>query len=333
MLQDSSRGKDEIGVIQDLNLLLQLLAIDSAAASSLLRQHTDNFPLCVPIAFVNRMRKGDLNDPLLLQVLPQAIEENVQVQQDGLYSADPLAESQFSPVPGVLHKYHGRALLLLTANCPINCRFCFRRHHRPQVASWAKALEYIGNERSISEVILSGGEPLLYSHQDLSWLLKQLATMPHVRRVRIHTRAPIVMPEVINEKVLNIFHEFQELYLLPIVWVIHCNHPQEIDSNVIRALNALRAAGKFTLLNQTVLLKGINDDAVVLAELSEKLFTAGVIPYYLHMLDKVKGAAHFSVDEEKARQLLSELRRLLPGYLVPKLVREQAGENAKTLLL
>ncbi|MCC6596606.1 MAG: EF-P beta-lysylation protein EpmB, partial [Rhodanobacteraceae bacterium] len=231
---------------------------------------------------------------------------------------------------GVLHKYQGRALLIATGSCAINCRYCFRRHfpYAEETAAahhWEAALAYLREDASIGEVILSGGDPLSLATAKLAELGEALARIPHVRRLRIHSRLPVVLPERID-------HEFVHwLAHLPLqrVLVVHANHPNEIDAGVEHACAALREAG-VSLLNQSVLLRGINDSVAALAALSERLFAAGVLPYYLHLLDRVQGTAHFEVDEIRALALADGLRRTLPGYLVPRLVREVAGAPCKT---
>jgi L-lysine 2,3-aminomutase len=302
---------------------------------------SDSFPFKAPRVFMQRVRVRDLSDPLWRQVVPQPQLEEGEYENQGDnigrdvrdsangYSIDPLHEQdgRFSPLPGVLHKYYGRVLLLLTSDCPINCRFCFRRYVRVAVRNedWPRVFEYLQGDQSITEVILSGGEPLLWSDVALQELLQQLAVaMPQLQRIRIHTRMPIVMPERITAELVKVLHDAAAL--LPLVVVIHCNHIQEIDDEVVRVLAQLRCHGGITLLNQSVLLKGVNDSVAALVELSEKLFRVGVLPYYLHMLDKVKGAAHFAVDEDVAHALLAAMRRQLPGYLVPHLVRDVGGD-------
>lgn len=283
------------------------------------------FSLRVPRGFVARMQKGNINDPLLRQVLPAGTELDTKTE----YSTDPLGETAANLMPGLLHKYQGRVLLITTGACGVNCRYCFRRHfayaeNNPGTSGWEKALDYIAADNSIKEVILSGGDPLITSDQRLANLIEKLAAIPHLTTLRIHSRMPVVLPERITAEFI---HHFTATRLKPVL-VIHCNHAQEIDYSVTQAMRALRTAG-VTLLNQSVLLKGVNDSAAALMNLSEKLFTIGVLPYYLHMLDKVTGAAHFEVPIETAKQLLQEITAQLPGYLVPKLVWEKAGAKSK----
>lgn len=284
------------------------------------------FPLRVSHAYASRIEKGNPQDPLLLQVLPLQRE----LQSSPGFTTDPLDERNFNPVPGLIHKYHGRILLIAAPHCAINCRYCFRRHfdyshNTPSRQEWQVALDYIAQRKEVDEVILSGGDPLVLGDKQLAWLLDALAKLPQIERVRIHTRLPIVLPDRITPKILEIFSRQQT----DIVFVIHCNHRQEIDTRVTRALADLRSAG-VTLLNQTVLLKSINDNANILISLSKELFRCGVLPYYLHLLDRVSGTSHFNVSEHHARQLRDELLAQLPGYLVPKLVKEEPGASSKS---
>lgn len=283
------------------------------------------FPLRVPRGFVARMEKGNPKDPLLLQILP--------IRQEAAhhpnFHQDPLGEKQVNPIPGLLHKYHGRVLLILSGGCAIHCRYCFRRHfpYADNVSGtqqWQPALNYIARNTAIEEVIFSGGDPLIVKDKQLAELVAQLETIPHLKTLRIHTRLPVVIPERINDTFLDWITNTR---LKPIV-VIHTNHANEIDHTVVHALNKLNAAG-ITLLNQTVLLKDVNDNVDALINLNQKLFYANVTPYYLHMLDPVEGAAHFDVNEQQAVQLIGQMAERLPGYLVPKLVREIAGAPSK----
>jgi len=283
------------------------------------------FPLRVPRGFVERMEKGDPNDPLLLQVLPIAKE----LQSHPDFVTDPLGEKAVNPIPGLLHKYHGRVLLTLTSACAINCRYCFRRHfpyqdNKPGRKNLEKALEYIAADESITEVILSGGDPLVADDAYLADLVAALEKISHVKRLRIHTRLPIVLPERITESLLSLLSKTR----LQAVLVTHCNHPNEIDPAVEHAMGLLKHHG-ISLFNQAVLLRGVNASVDVLSRLSERLFDIGVIPYYLHVLDKVDGAAHFDVDEVRAKELIKGVMGRLPGYMVPCLVREVAGAESK----
>ena len=305
--------------------LLTFLGLPISMANHLAEKQ---FKTRVPRGFAARMRAGDPNDPLLLQVL--AVSEELRVQ-DG-FSSDPLAETSTNPLPGLIHKYQSRVLLTVTGACAVNCRYCFRRHfpyqnNNPGRTGWQAALDYIAQDHCIHEVILSGGDPLLATDNILRPLLEDLAAIPHLHTVRFHSRIPIVLPERINNNFLNFITENR----LQKVMVLHSNHPQEFDSNVFYACKELQRAGCH-LLNQSVLLAGVNDNASILAALSERLFACGVLPYYLHVLDKVQGAAHFDIPLEKTVSIFHELQELLPGYLVPRLVREEPGKKSKTLL-
>lgn len=312
-------------LVTDPAELLELLQLDPAQLPAAVRAG-DAFSLRVPRPFLRRIRRGDPQDPLLLQVLPGAQEL---VASPG-FSADPLEEQAANPVPGVVHKYRGRLLLIAAGQCAINCRYCFRRQfpyadNHLSRAQWQTALDYIRGRRELREVILSGGDPLVLNDRQLRWLSGELAGIDHLDKLRVHTRLPIVAPSRITDELLDWFAGSR---LKPVL-VLHCNHPNEIDAAVRKSLARLREAG-VTLLNQAVLLRGVNDSEEVLCDLSETLFAAGVLPYYLHQLDRVQGAAHFEVDDARATQLIGALRHSLPGYLVPKLVREIPGELSKS---
>lgn len=286
------------------------------------------FPLRAPPGFVARMQRGDANDPLLRQVLPLEDEE---LPTPG-FVPDPVGDLAAMPLPGVLHKYHGRVLLIMTGGCAINCRYCFRRHF-PYAESqlsqrqWREALDYLASSNDVSEVILSGGDPLLLPDEKLAARLQDLAALPGLKRLRIHSRLPVVLPERMTPALTGMLRDSR----LQAVLVLHANHPRELDTSVAAALGGLREAG-LTLLNQAVLLRGINDNAATQRALSERLFEIGVLPYYLHTLDPVAGAAHFETSERIALDLIALLRTQLPGYLVPRLVREDPGAPGKTLL-
>ena len=283
------------------------------------------FPLKVPRGFVARMRHGDPHDPLLLQVLPQLVE----LDHTQGFGDDAVGDLDAVAAHGVLHKYEGRALLIAAGSCAVNCRYCFRRHfpYAEELAAahaWREAIDCLAKDTSIGEVILSGGDPLVLSTQKLTDFTNALCGLPHVIRLRIHSRLPVVLPERID----GTFCGWLSALSLQRVVVLHANHPNELDASVGAACARLREAGA-TLLNQSVLLRGVNDQAGTLLELSERLFALGVLPYYLHQLDRVRGAAHFEVPDARARELVGTLRARLPGYLVPRLVREVPGENAK----
>ena len=286
------------------------------------------FKTKIPPHFLANIDPNNPHDPLLKQVLPLSAETKTVTG----YSHDPLAEAAANPIPGLLHKYHGRVLLIASTTCAIHCRYCFRRsfpyeQNNPGRKDWQKALNYIRQDTSIQEVILSGGDPLTLTDTSLQFLITQLNDIPHLTTLRFHTRIPNVMPERITPDLLKILDQIR----LKRVMVIHANHPNEIDSTVKATLAKLKNTG-FVLLNQAVLLKDVNDNADTLIQLSKTLFDANVLPYYLHMLDKVNGTAHFEVDLKTAKKLMKEIRAKLPGYLVPQLVQEEPGEPNKTLV-
>lgn len=309
--------------------LLHILQLETSllpAAQAAARQ----FPLRVPRGFVARMRPGDPADPLLRQVLPLA--EELQVHAG--FVTDPVGDlpSRAAPgqAPGVLHKYHGRALLIATGACGVHCRYCFRRHfpYGDELASsqhWQAALDLVRADETIQELILSGGDPLSLNDRRLYELSRQLPGIAHLKRLRIHSRQPVVLPQRVDAGLLAWLDSIH----LQKVMVLHINHAHELDDEVIAACKALHQHG-VTLLNQSVLLRGVNDSVHALAELSESLMAAGILPYYLHLLDRVQGAAHFEVSEQDATCLLRELITRLPGFLVPRLVREVPGHASKT---
>ncbi len=307
-------------LVTELGLDPELAAAATAAANS--------FELRVPRSYLARIRRGDPHDPLLRQVLPLGAE----MADTAAYTADPLGERAALRAPGLLQKYHGRALLITTSACAVHCRYCFRREfpyaqQRSDSSRWSEALDAIARDPSIEEVILSGGDPLSLSDSRLGGLTDALQRIPHVRRLRVHTRQPVVLPSRVDAGLIQWLTRLR----LPVVFVLHINHPNEIDAEVRAACAQLRDCG-VTLLNQTVLLQGVNDDSAVLAELSRRLFETGVLPYYLHVLDRVRGAAHFDVAEERARLIAGQLAARLPGYLVPRLTREIYGAPAKVTL-
>jgi len=311
--------------VRDLPELIRLLELPASLGCE---PASVDFPLLVPRAFIARMRKADPRDPLLLQILPVAEERRETVG----FTSDPLAEQTALAAPGLVKKYAGRALVLATGACAVNCRYCFRREF-PYGESGATragveaAVAAIAADDTIHEAILSGGDPLLLDDDRLARLVASLEAIPHVRRLRIHSRLPIVLPSRVTVKLAATLSGTR----LATVVVVHANHPAEIDGAVVEAMARL-AAARAILLNQSVLLAGVNDSAAVLAALSERLVESGVIPYYLHLLDRVRGTAHFEVSEPEARRLHRELAGMLPGYAVPRLVREVPGEPAKTWL-
>lgn len=289
------------------------------------RQACKDFPLRVPRPYASRIQPGNIHDPLLQQVLPIGAE----LQVVPGYSHDPLEEADSNPIPGLIHKYKSRVLLITSPSCAIHCRYCFRRHfpyedNKPGRNQWQQALDYIAADSAINEVIYSGGDPLSSNDKQLAWLTEQVADIAHITRLRIHTRLPIMIPQRVTEECLRWLSETR----LQTVMVLHINHAQEIDDEVAATLAKLQQH-KVTLLNQAVLLKGINDDVRTQVALGEKLFANGVLPYYLHLLDKVEGAAHFDIDRDQALKLHKAMQAELPGFLVPKLVQEIAGAPSK----
>jgi L-lysine 2,3-aminomutase len=312
--------------------LVEALGLDPALVAPA-RAAAAKFGLRVPRGYVARMRQGDPNDPLLRQVLPLAEED---APAPG-YGPDPLGEQSARRAPGLLQKYRGRALLITTSACAIHCRYCFRREfpyseqagpHEGKSTRFREALDEIARDASIEEIILSGGDPLSLGDSRLQSLTDELAKIPHIRRLRLHTRQPIVLPSRVDAGLIA----WLQRVPWPVVFVLHANHANEIDESVRGACARLRETGA-TLLNQAVLLKGVNDNADALAALSCALFEAGVLPYYLHVLDRVTGAAHFDLPEARAQELAGELAARMPGYLVPRLVREVEGAPAKLGLL
>jgi len=314
--------------ISDPAELLVMLGLDPAwlpAAQAAVRL----FPLRVPRGFVARMGRGDPHDPLLRQVLPLAEE----CLANSGFTADPVGDLAAMAAPGVLRKYQGRALLTATGACAVHCRYCFRRHFPYSESSagtdhWQAALAYLANDPTIKEAILSGGDPLTLSDRRLAEFIGAAADISHLERLRVHTRLPIVLPERVTPELVQVLTSTR----LTTVVVIHANHGNELDESVAAGFARMRKAG-ITLLNQSVLLRRVNDSVDALATLSESLVAAGVLPYYLHLLDRVQGAAHFEVPEADARLLVTQLAARLPGYLVPRLVREIVGEPAKHVVV
>ncbi|MEA3250871.1 MAG: EF-P beta-lysylation protein EpmB [Pseudomonadota bacterium] len=314
-------------VIRDPRELLARLELDAGWLPGARAGHA-LFEVRVPEAYLARMRPGDPHDPLLRQVLPLDAERDAVAG----FVSDPLEEAAHTPRRGLIHKYARRVLLIGSPSCAINCRYCFRRHfpygeHSPSREQWQETLGYLRDDPTINEAILSGGDPLVSSDKRLAWLCERLAEIPHLTRLRIHTRLPVVIPERVDDSLLG----WLAATRLQTVMVLHINHPREIDAALGAACARLKAAG-VTLLNQSVLLRGVNDDAATLTELSEALFAVGVLPYYLHVLDPVAGAAHFDVPDGEARELHAALRERVAGFLLPRLVREVPGETSKTPL-
>jgi len=311
----------------DVGALCRHLQLDPNALPLPIHHHA--FPLRVPRGFADCMEKGNPADPLLRQVLPLQDE----LQSHPGYSADPVGDLAAVAETGVIHKYRGRVLLIATGACAVHCRYCFRRNFpygelQLSTRKLGQALGYIANRSDISEVILSGGDPLLLNDDKIAHLLTELATIDHVRRIRIHSRIPVVLPARVTPGLIASFENSPK----PVVLVLHANHGNELSHQVGEACQALKQA-KVTLLNQSVLLNAVNDDSATLIELSEKLFNIGVLPYYLHLLDRATGVAHFEVSEQQGKRLLHSLQQQLPGYLVPKLVRENAGAAHKISII
>ena len=310
--------------VRDPRELLDLLGLDRLAPR-LSDEAMVQFPLRVPRGFVARMRRGDPRDPLLRQVLP--LDDEMRPMPG--FGLDAVGDGAAKTAPGVIQKYRGRALLVATGSCAIHCRYCFRRHfpYAEETAArdgWREAVDRIRRDASIEEVLLSGGDPLSLSNGKLAELTGALADIPHLRRLRIHSRLPIVVPERVDDGLMG----WLTALPWPVTLVVHANHANEFDGTVDAALGRLRAAGVH-LLNQAVLLRGVNDSVDALAALSERGFRAGVLPYYLHQLDRVAGVAHFEVDDAHARALHAGLAARLSGYLVPRLVREIPGDTGK----
>ena len=310
--------------MRDPRELLDLLGLDRLAPR-LSDEAMVQFPLRVPRGFVARMRRGDPSDPLLRQVLP--LDDEMRPMPG--FGLDAVGDGAAKTAPGVIQKYRGRALLVATGSCAIHCRYCFRRHfpYAEETAArdgWREAVDLIRQDASIEEVLLSGGDPLSLSNGKLAELTGALADIPHLRRLRIHSRLPIVVPERVDDGLMG----WLSTLPWPVTLVVHANHANEFDGTVDAALGRLRAAGVH-LLNQAVLLRGVNDSVDALAALSERGFRAGVLPYYLHQLDRVAGVAHFEVDDARARALHAGLAVRLSGYLVPRLVREIPGDTGK----
>lgn len=324
LCDEKSWQKDLQRVITDPKKLLEQLNINPQDYL----EHFDArklFPVRVPLPFLNRMEKGNFNDPLLKQVMPLSSEFTLTDN----YSTDPLDEHN-TVATGLLHKYKNRVLMIVKSGCAVNCRYCFRRHfpykeNSPNKLKWQEALDYIVKHDEVSEVIFSGGDPLMASDDHLEWLVKEVEKIEHVKRLRIHTRLPVVIPNRITNHLVGILKETR----LKSTVVLHINHPNEIDDTFVLAIQPLIEA-RIPLFNQSVLLKGINDDAPTLVTLSENLFDNGIQPYYLHLFDAVQGAAHFDIPEKIAVNIAHEMMASLPGYLMPKLVREISNEANKT---
>jgi len=312
--------REPAGLLDILQLPDSLLPAAEAASR--------DFPLRVPHSYVQRIAPGNPHDPLLRQILPLAEELS---DTEG-FSTDPVGDQQAMAIPGLIHKYHGRVLLTLTGACAVHCRYCFRRHFpyteaNPAEDNWQAAVEYLHGHQEVSEVILSGGDPLSLSDKRLASLVSRLESVPHLQRLRWHSRVPVVLPSRLTPELLYIWQSSR----LQQVLVLHFNHPNEINNEIKQSLSMAKASG-ISLLNQAVILRGVNDNATCLATLSQRLFSVGILPYYLHLLDRVRGARHFEVDELTLGPIYQGLLSQLPGYLVPKLVRDNAGANSKQLV-
>lgn len=285
-----------------------------------------DFRLRVPRSFVRKMQRGNANDPLLNQVLP------VQAENASSGVTDPVGDLHAMTTPGLLHKYQGRVLLVTTGACAINCRYCFRRHFpyasaNPRKNEWKHALNYLRAHENINEVILSGGDPLVLENPKLDHLLSELEHIPHIEWLRIHTRLPVVLPSRIDNELIDILKKRRFIKTI----VVHTNHANELMHEEFDALQRLASSGS-TLLNQSVLLKGVNDTPASLVNLSRRLYQSGVLPYYLHLLDPVRGAMHFEVPQQRAIEIMNVVKASLPGFLVPRLVREIPGDSSKTAI-
>lgn len=313
--------------LEQLYAYLELTPQDFPALffnKNLSEKAAEHFKIKVPLAYAQRITKKNPQDPLLLQVLAQPAE---QLETPG-YTKDALSESAFNPLPGLLHKYHGRVLIMLHGTCAIHCRYCFRRNfpydqNRPGKLGLEKILNYLNQDASIQEIILSGGDPLINSDSYLENLIREFNQIPHLKTLRFHTRIPVVLPDRITDNFVKILNQFKG----QLVMVLHSNSAQEIDQAVKTALKKLRPS--MTLLNQAVLLKNINHTKDQQINLHKTLFESGVLPYYLHVLDKVEGTAHFDMTEQEALKLIQEIQAELPGYLVPKLAREIPYQKSK----
>lgn len=313
--------KELADAVSDVASLYQLLELPLPE-----QVHTPNkFPLRVPHAFINKMKKGDPNDPLLRQILPD-IAESLPVAG---YTADPLDENTHNPMKGLLHKYQSRALITVTGACAVHCRYCFRQHfdygaNLPNSQDIRQICHYIANDKNINEVLLSGGDPLNINNRRFNEWIGALSAIDNIKTIRIHTRMPVILPNRIDDELIEILANCPK----NIVMVLHINHPNEIDDALAQKCQILKNHG-VVLLNQSVLLKGVNDNVETLCQLSHALFDIGVLPYYLHVLDKVAGSAHFDLPIDRAIQIYWQLLEKLSGYLVPKLVQEMAGKPYK----
>jgi len=308
----------------DWKKLISFLELDPATAASVVLPHS-HFPLNLPHRLAEKIEKGTWQDPLLLQFLPTQEES----KKDPLFVSDPVGDICAQVAPKLLHKYSGRALLLVTSACAMHCRYCFRRHfdYEIQEKGFERELTAITQDPSIEEVLLSGGDPLSLSDEQLGSLLEKLDQIPHVKRIRFHTRFPMGIPERIDAHFLKLLASCKK----QIFFIIHCNHTREFDAEIFSRLREIQKLG-IPVMTQTVLLRGINDDVETLKVLFTLLIDHGILPYYLHQLDRVEGATHFEVPEKEGKQLMKKLEALLPGYALPKYVKEIPHEHSKTLI-
>lgn len=303
-----------------LTALADFLELSEANRAQLLNR--PRFPLLLPLRLAQKIAKNTLDDPILLQFVPLLPES---IATPG-FTSDPVSDGTFRKNTQILHKYSGRALVLATGACAMHCRYCFRQNFSYETPPTFD-LTYLRATPTIEEVILSGGDPLSLPDDRLGALLTDIAAIPHVRRIRFHTRFPIGIPERLDAPLLALLAACPK----PILFVFHINHPRELDADVIGAIRSLQKLGIPTL-NQSVLLRGVNDSEDTLLALSRALLEASIIPYYLHMLDRVQGTAHFEISETRAHELLAHLQAHMSGFGVPKLVREEAGKPSKTVL-
>ncbi|MCH2113608.1 MAG: EF-P beta-lysylation protein EpmB [Pirellulales bacterium] len=321
----SSWQEEASAAVRDPGELCRRLGLPASMADAA-QGGARQFPVFVPPGFLNRIRPGDPHDPLLRQVLP-GLAETITVSG---FEKDPVGDTAATLRPGVLQKYAGRALLIATGSCAVHCRYCFRRHFPYQEvlhsdAAWDSALMALADDPSITEVILSGGDPLMLVDQSLGALVEKIVAIKSITRLRVHTRVPVMIPARVTDELLRLLTESR----LQSIVVLHANHAQELDDSVAQAIARLRGAG-LIVLNQAVLLRGVNDSVAAQVALSERLIEAGVLPYYLHQLDRVDGAAHFEVPMSTGKEILAGMQAQLPGYLVPKYVQEIPGETSKT---
>ncbi|WP_343183094.1 EF-P beta-lysylation protein EpmB [Buchnera aphidicola (Neophyllaphis podocarpi)] len=322
--------KELKNVITNYDKLIEILELNkNKKKSSYFNTKKNNFPIRVPLNFVNRMEKRNSKDPLLLQVLIQKQEKIILKN----YSNDPIKENVSIKLPGLLHKYNNRVLLIIKTNCAINCRYCFRKNFPYQnnlgnKENWNKSINYIKDKHEIEEVIFSGGDPLMAKDHELKWIISKIEKIKHIKRIRIHTRLPVVIPSRITNELCEIFNKTK----LKIIMVTHINHPNEINNEFKKNISILKNKTGINIFNQSVMLKGINNDIQILKKLSNKLYESEIIPYYIHILDKVTGSSHFFVSKKEAISIIKKLTEQISGFLVPKLVQEKNNRKSKILI-